>query len=98
VHCTIGVSSWKKSWIQFSVGKHGEEAFQIWVSLDWTALGFMLRLRHFILKRKLVDTIPSLPTVTDPTYQTCRMEESCATYHHFSEEVKDKFEQLEEQD
>jgi hypothetical protein len=69
------IAGWQKSWVRFHVSG-GEGAFQLWVPLAWTALGFMLRLRHFFLKLQLVDSIPPLPSVTKPSRQTRRVETS----------------------
>jgi hypothetical protein len=66
------IAGWQKSWVRFHVGG-GEETFQLWVPLAWTAMGFMLRLRHFFLKRQLVDDIPPLPPITRPDQQTRRV-------------------------
>jgi hypothetical protein len=85
----LGISGREKNWVQFSVGDDGLEAFQLWVPICWTALGFVLRVRHYMLRYQLVDTIPPLPIGERVAGQACRVESSLSAHHHQARMVQE---------
>jgi hypothetical protein len=65
------VVGWQKHWIRFGVeDARAKDGFQLWVPIDWTALGVVLRLRHMVQRHLLGDTIPLPPTTTEVALQT----------------------------
>ena len=83
----LGISGWEKNWIRFSVGSDGREDFQLWTPVCWTALGFTLRVRHYLLRHQLVDTIPPLPMDIGVEGKERRVESSVRAYHRQAGEV-----------
>ena len=45
----LRISGLERSWIRFSVGVAGQEGFQLWLPICWTALGFTLCAHHYWL-------------------------------------------------
>jgi len=43
------------------MGDDGQEAFQLWAPIYWTALGYVLHVHHYMLRYQLVDTLPPPP-------------------------------------
>ena len=55
-------------------GGEGSGVFQVWVPLEWTALGFVMCVRHFIQRQGLMDDIPPIPSITNMELRTCQTE------------------------
>ena len=68
-----GIITWQKYWVKFNVGVKGRDMFQLWVPIDWMALGFVLHTCHMLQHHQLMDSIPLLPAITGTLMQTCMM-------------------------
>lgn len=62
----LSIVGWQRHWVRFSIGSQGREEFHLWVPVNWTALGLLLRSLHTLQKGQLPDSIPSLPGATLP--------------------------------
>jgi hypothetical protein len=85
----LGISGWEKNLVRFSVGDGGQEDFQLWAPICWTALGFVLRVRHYMLRYQLVDTIPPPPRENRMEGQERRVEPSLCAYHRQARMVQE---------
>jgi hypothetical protein len=61
--------------------------FQLWVPIDWTALGFVLRTRHMLQRHQLMDNIPLPPAITGTLLQTRMTTTSRGERIHMEREV-----------
>jgi hypothetical protein len=77
----LGISGWERNWVRFSVGDDGQETFQLWVPISWTALGYVLRARHYMLRYQLVDTLPPPPMDGRKEGQVRRVGSSLSAHH-----------------
>ena len=82
-----GIIAWQKYWVKFNVGVKGREMFQLWVPIDWTALGFVLRTRHMLQRHQLMDNIPLPPAITGTLLQTRMTTTSRGERIHMEREV-----------
>ena len=62
----LSIVGWQRHWVRFSVGSQGREEFHLWVPVNWTALGLLLRSLHTLQKGQLPDSILFLPGATIP--------------------------------
>jgi hypothetical protein len=76
----LGLCGWERNWVRFSVGDDGQEAFQLWVPICWTALGFVLRARHCMLRYQLADTLLPPPMDGRKQGQVRRVESSLSAH------------------
>jgi len=55
--------AWERRWVVFEVKDDGGRSrFRIIIPMQWSQLGLVLGMQHYILRHWLKDTIPALPT------------------------------------
>jgi hypothetical protein len=62
-------------------GDDGQEIFQLWVPIIWTVLRYVLRVRHYMLRYQLVDTLPPPPMDGRKERQVRKVESSLCAHH-----------------